>query len=127
MAATPVMAFVIEYIRTIVSGLYAPQVSRKTTLPFRAMSPEAPFSRPVVICSCITVLMRFRRSREKPACSGAAVGKLAPTGNDVKEEPRLYVDPGVIGRRVTYGFRKTARSTAHLFAVALATMVHIWI
>ncbi len=82
MAATPVMAFVIEYIRTIVSGLYVPQVSRKTTLPFRAMRPDAPFSRPAAICSCMTAPIRFRRSREKPACSGAAVGKLAPPASD---------------------------------------------
>src|SRR5690349_16430856 len=86
MAATPVMAFVIEYIRTIVSGLYVPQVSRKMILPFRAMRPEAPFSRPAVICSCITVLIRFRRSREKPTCSGAAVGKLAPPTNDATKQ-----------------------------------------
>jgi hypothetical protein len=56
------------------------------TLPFRAMRPEAPFSRPAVICSCITVLIRFRRSREKPACSGAAVGKLAPPTNDAPKQ-----------------------------------------
>src|SRR5450755_905627 len=56
------------------------------TLPWRAMRPEAPFSRPVVICSCITVLILFRRSREKPACSGAAVGKLAPTTNDATKQ-----------------------------------------
>src|ERR1022692_2026564 len=80
------MAFVIEYIRTMVSGLEAPQVSRKTTLPFRAMRPEAPFSRPVVMCSFITMLIRLRRSLEKPACSGAAVGKLAPTTNDATKQ-----------------------------------------
>src|ERR1035438_1799276 len=50
------------------------------------MRPEAPFSRPVAICSCITVLILFRRSREKPACSGAAVGKLAPTTNDATKQ-----------------------------------------
>src|SRR5439155_557124 len=48
MAATPGMAFLIESIRTAVSGLYVPQVSRKMTLPLRGMRPEAPFNqRPV--------------------------------------------------------------------------------
>src|SRR5208337_1910514 len=50
------------------------------------MRPEAPFSRPVAICSCITALIRFRRSREKPACSGAAVGKLAPATNEATRQ-----------------------------------------
>src|SRR5580658_5821423 len=86
MAATPVIAFVIEYIRTIVSGLYVPQVSRKMTLPFRAMRPEAPFSRPALIWSCMTALIRFRRSAEKPAVSGAAVGKPAPLTNDAHKQ-----------------------------------------
>src|SRR5580692_12899368 len=80
------MALVIEYMRTIVSGLYSPQVPRKTTLPFRAMRPEAPFRLPLAICSCITVLIRLRRSPEKPACSGAVVGKLAPATNDTTRQ-----------------------------------------
>src|ERR1700691_18412 len=50
------------------------------------MRPEAPFRRPVAMCSCITVLIRFRGSLEKPACSGAAVGKLAPSTSDATKE-----------------------------------------
>src|SRR5260370_26458888 len=50
------------------------------------MRQEAPFSRPAVMCSCITVLIRFRRSREKADCSGAAVGKLAPATNDAPKQ-----------------------------------------
>src|ERR1022692_4409804 len=50
------------------------------------MRPEAPFSWPVVMCSFITMLIRLRRSLEKPACSGAAVGKLAPTTNDATKQ-----------------------------------------
>src|SRR5450432_2487495 len=71
-----------ENMRTIVSGFISPQFSRSTTFPLRAISPEAPASLPAATCSCITVLIRFRRSREKPACSGAPVGRLAPHTSD---------------------------------------------
>jgi hypothetical protein len=120
MAATPVMALVIEYMRTIVSGLYAPQVSRKTTLPFRAMRPEAPFSRPVAICSCITVLIRFRRSREKPACSGAAVGKLAPATNDAtKQKTKRIRMSANLSQKQAPGVRQVAEQWAAELGLAI--------
>src|SRR5579862_9988240 len=55
------------------------------------MRPEAPFRRPVAICSCITVLIRFRRSGEKPACSGGAVGKLAPNSNVATKQKTMRI------------------------------------
>src|SRR5260370_4912747 len=71
--------------RTIVSGFISPQVSWNTTLPLRAMRPDAPARRPASTWPRITVLIRFRRSPESPFCSGAAVGNApAKTSERVK-------------------------------------------
>lgn len=82
MAATPVTPFVIEYIRTMVSGLYSPHAPQKTIFPLRASKAEAPLSRPDWMWSSITTWILLRRSSENPDCSGAAIGSPAPKTNE---------------------------------------------
>src|SRR5271165_4225095 len=71
------MALVMEYMRTMVSNLYSPQASRKTTLPLREMSADAPFRVPDAIWLRITSSMRCRRSGAKPTCAGEELGSSA--------------------------------------------------
>src|ERR1700733_8502148 len=86
------------------------------------------------MCSRMTVLIRLRRSREKPACSGAVVGGLPPNTRDTRrkkvkrirmsanlsQNAPIPLAAAVHGRpNLLAGFIATARGLAMLYVVRM--------
>src|SRR5215468_4333006 len=80
-----IVSFVIG---TLVAGSRVPAVSKKATLPLRAISTTAPGMTRLSTSALITSMSRCRRSEDSPTCSGLALGRLwakaAPVVTTVK-------------------------------------------